>query len=533
MAYPVTVYRRLKPVCRAAVSPQIQWLMALMGCSADLASNAPSTPRATVDATLAENPVLIPRRTMDKRIFHLPQKIGQLVEKLLGRTRRREESSAYPGGTPRASSTLTVLIAGAHGFIGRQLAATLSAAGHYVIYGIRHVPADVDGRDYRQLDYAHPDVSWEAKLTGVDVVINAVGILRETRHQTFAAMHETGPIALFEASAKAGVKLIIQFSALGADADATSAYHLSKKAADEYLREQPIPSYILQPSLVFGLEGTSTRLFTRLASLPWLTLPDAGSAQVQPVHIDDVSALVLALLQHKPAKEAITVPVVGPEAVGLAAYLGSLRRQMRLGALRVARLPAWLTHVLAKVGDVFPGSVFTSETLSMLRRGNTADATAMSRFVGRPLIPIHAFIPPALASLVRRSALLDWLLPCLRASLALVWIVTGVISLGLYPTADSLALLQQVGLTQALAPWALYGAAGLDIALGLAVMLWPHRAWVWIAQLVLMGGYTAILSWKLPAFWLHPFGPLLKNLPMLAIIITLWQLEARNGLHRR
>jgi uncharacterized protein YbjT (DUF2867 family) len=428
---------------------------------------------------------------------------------------------------------MTVLIAGANGFIGRQLTAALTEAGHCVVYGVRQVPADVDGRDYRQLDYAHPDIAWEAKLTGVDVVINAVGILHETRHQTFAAMHETGPIALFEASARAGVKLIIHFSALGADADATSVYHLSKKAADDYLREQPIPSYILQPSLVFGLEGTSTRLFTRLACLPWLPLPDTGNALLQPVHINDVSALVLTLLMHKPAREAITIPVVGPEPIGLAAYLASLRWHMELNTLRVVRMPAWLTHLLAKVGDVLPGSAFTSETLRMLRRGNTADPKAMSRFVGRPLIPVNAFIPPSQGLLVRRSALLDWLMPFLRASLALVWIVTGVISLGLYPTADSLALLKQVGVSQTLAPWALYGAAGLDIALGLAIMFWPHRAWVWLAQLALMGGYTAILTWKIPAFWLHPFGPLLKNIPMMAVILTLWQLEAKHGLHRR
>ena len=31
--------------------------------------------------------------------------------------------------------------------------------------------------------------------------------------------------------------------------------------------------------------------------------------------------------------------------------------------------------------------------------------------------------------------------------------------------------------------------------------------------------------WRLPEFWLHPHGPMLKNLPMLALLLLLWRLE--------
>jgi hypothetical protein len=36
-----------------------------------------------------------------------------------------------------------------------------------------------------------------------------------------------------------------------------------------------------------------------------------------------------------------------------------------------------------------------------------------------------------------------------------------------------------------------------------------------------------IITVRLPEFWLHPFGPLLKNLPMLAGIFLLQQMERR------
>ena len=40
-----------------------------------------------------------------------------------------------------------------------------------------------------------------------------------------------------------------------------------------------------------------------------------------------------------------------------------------------------------------------------------------------------------------------------------------------------------------------------------------------------MAGYTAIISWRLPEFWLHPYGPMTKNLPMLALLAWLYTTE--------
>ena len=40
---------------------------------------------------------------------------------------------------------------------------------------------------------------WMARLQGVDAVVNAVGIIRETPRATFEALHHRAPRALFAA----------------------------------------------------------------------------------------------------------------------------------------------------------------------------------------------------------------------------------------------------------------------------------------------------------------------------------------------
>jgi hypothetical protein len=112
----------------------------------------------------------------------------------------------------------------------------------------------------------------------------------------------------------------------------------------------------------------------------------------------------------------------------------------------------------------------------------------------------------------------------LRVSIAIVWIATAVVSAGIYPVEESLALLARVGLTGTAALIALYGAAALDLALGIAAMA-VRRRWIWTLQLVVVLGYTAIITACLPEQWLHPYGPLVKNLPILAAMLLLRRAE--------
>ncbi len=422
---------------------------------------------------------------------------------------------------------MVVLLTGASGFIGRHLAEALLAAGHQVICAVRAPHKATDRRfAYVAADFSRDfeaDV-WQPRLVGVDVVINAVGIIRERGAQTFDAIHVRAPCALFAACAKAGIHLVLQISALGADRAACSKYHLSKKKADDFLAGLPLPSVIVQPSLVFGPDGASARLFTMLASLPVIVLPGQGKQAIQPIHIDDLVAAIVALLAT-PMKHGVRVPLVGPRPLSYASFLCGLRHAMGLGRARFLKLPMGLMRIAANIGTRMPNSLLDAENLKMLERGNTASAEPITALLRRAPREAEQFIPKDQAAAISLQARLRWLLPILRITIALVWIVTGIVSLGLYPVADSYALLTRVGVTGWLAPVMLFGAALMDLAFGIAILIMRRRRWLWLAQVAVILFYTAIISWRLPEFWLHPYGPLLKNLPMLAAIWLLFEVE--------
>jgi hypothetical protein len=108
----------------------------------------------------------------------------------------------------------------------------------------------------------------------------------------------------------------------------------------------------------------------------------------------------------------------------------------------------------------------------------------------------------------------------LRLSIVAVWLATAVVSIRELE-GQSASLLLAAGVQDpTLARLLILSGAGVDAALGLALLLRPAR-WSYLAALVVMVLMTAVATALDPALWLHPLGPLTKNLPIAAILLLL------------
>ncbi|MBU8977986.1 SDR family oxidoreductase [Lysobacter sp. MMG2] len=425
---------------------------------------------------------------------------------------------------------LRVLVTGATGLVGAAVVEALLRRGHDVLPATRdtaHALRRWPGRRAIAADFTFDvePAAWLPRLVGVDAVVNAVGIFREHGGETFRSMHETAPKALFEACAMARVRRVVQISALGADLRAETGFHRSKRVADQALLALPLEGCVVRPSVVFAPDGASTQLFLGWASLPWLPLPDEGEQRIQPLHLDDLAEAVAALV------EGDTVPhvldAVGPAALSLRAYLGALRAQLGLPVTRTVQVPGHWLNSGARLLQRGARHGFATDTLRMLARWNAGDAEAITALLGRPPRDVTHFIAPEHARTLLTFARLHWLLPMLRLSIAIVWLGAGLVTLGPYPIADSLALLPREGLPSVLARGALHTVAAVDILLGLS-MLWPPPRWLLKLQAAVIVAYTVVLGIAVPALWLHPLAPLLKNLPILAGLALLHELHDRD-----
>lgn len=277
---------------------------------------------------------------------------------------------------------MKILICGATGFVGRHLTETLQQAGHTVVRGVRKpsLPTDIAVDFSKDTDKA----VWLPRLQGIDAVVNVVGVLRDSVAQPMTRLHEQTPLALFAACQEAGVKRIVQGSALGVDQGIETPYFQTRRKAEAFVSQLPPPMcwLITRPSVIYGEDGASAKMFRLQASLPVHALPAGGVQRLQPVHIDDICEAIKNWLAD-PNAESQIVTCAGAEATDMRGMLDSYRQQQgKSGALHIS-IPLPLVKLAASLGDLIPSSPLSRDTLTMLTAGNTGDTTAFAKLLGR------------------------------------------------------------------------------------------------------------------------------------------------------
>ena len=108
----------------------------------------------------------------------------------------------------------------------------------------------------------------------------------------------------------------------------------------------------------------------------------------------------------------------------------------------------------------------------------------------------------------------------LRFSIVFVWLATAAASIWELH-GQSAMLLTDAGVRDASVAQALtLGGAAVDAVLGLAMLLKPSRG-VYLLAFAVMGAMTIVATVLAPSLWLHPLGPLTKNVPIAAVLWTL------------
>jgi uncharacterized protein YbjT (DUF2867 family) len=417
---------------------------------------------------------------------------------------------------------MRILVLGADGFIGGFIVAALNARGHEVISGSRRPsePASIACDFSRDVE---PEI-WIPRLSGIDVVINAVGILRESRANSFERIHVAGPQALFEGCVLAGVRRVIQISALGSPA--VGEYLASKHRGDEKLTKLDLDWTVIRPSLVYSTSGSygGTSLLRAMAAVPGvIVVPGSGEQQIQPIRAEDLGLLIARLVDTGAAKHQI-IAAVGPKRVSLLDYLRIVRRWLGLGPAKVIRVPLPLANCVAWLGEHLNDGPLGTTMWRMLQQGNVGSPEELYGIT--PLSVDQAFSAMPSAVQDRWHARLYFLSPILRVAIGILWIASGVVGF-MTPIARSDELLASAGISIDWIAPLVWTAGAVDFVLGvLALAAWRLEV-VAVLMCVSLVIYTVFIAATFPSAWLEPFGGLLKNLPLIPAVLIMGVLSSR------
>jgi uncharacterized protein YbjT (DUF2867 family) len=409
---------------------------------------------------------------------------------------------------------MKVLLLGADGFIGRHAAFHLRAQGVHVVAQARN-PARLKRMGFAtlQADLAnratHAPAFWAPHLDAQTHILNAAGLLTGTA-AAFEAVHVLAPTAAYAARHPGTQALLI--SAVGIEADTPFAQW--RRAGEAAARATE--AIILRAGLV--LADTSyggSSLIRALAALPFVTpVIGTGEQAFNPIHASDLAAVALECLQNPTPG---TYDIGGPQTVSQTGLLRATQSWLGLPQRPLLRIPLPLARRLGQIGDALRLGPISATSVAQLHQGVLADATPLLETLRHKPRPFTQFLQSRPAGTQDLwQARLYLLKPLIRLTLAALWLASAALGL-LTPSAS---YLPQIDLPASLAV-ILAKAGGLaDAALGLALLRdWRPKTTA-ILQLLLVAGYTLGLTLIAPALWLDPFGSLLKNLPVLALILT-------------
>ncbi|MDB5395563.1 MAG: complex subunit family protein [Rhodospirillales bacterium] len=280
------------------------------------------------------------------------------------------------------AGNLTTVVFGGGGFIGRHLVRRLGKADAIVRVPSRHVSrlgalrtAGVVGQIVPEIVNTFDEAELAGAIQEADVVINLIGILAESRANSFERIHVTLPERIAEASAAAGVKRLIHVSALGADAYSKSAYARSKAAGEEAIRGAFPQATILRPSIVFGPEDKFFNRFAAMALIsPALPLIGGGHTKFQPVYVGDVADAIMAAAT-RPDTQGEIYEVGGPATYSFRELMELILAEMGVMRLLVP-LPWGLARLQAAIAEFIPGKPLTRDQVELLKQDNVLSGIA-------------------------------------------------------------------------------------------------------------------------------------------------------------
>lgn len=129
------------------------------------------------------------------------------------------------------------------------------------------------------------------------VVIHLAARTANARLEEFRRDNVEGTLSLLEAAEAGDVAGLLHVSTIAVHFPATAHYPYaeSKREAETLVRDFPCPWTIVRPTIVLGRGSSIWDKLSKLAKAPVLVVPGPGTTRIQPIHVDDLVDVLLAI----------------------------------------------------------------------------------------------------------------------------------------------------------------------------------------------------------------------------------------------
>ncbi len=245
--------------------------------------------------------------------------------------------STAPAGD--AGAGRTVFVTGGTGFVGRAVVPRLERGGWSVVALARRPPADPGTTRWVAGDLLD-DAGYAEALAGCDTVVHLAALTGQAARDEYFRVNREGTERLLGAAKEAGVRRFLHVSTIAASYPKLDAYPYaqSKLESEERVRASGLGALVVRPTIVLGRDAPAWAALASLAKAPVMPVFGSGEVTIQPIDVDDLADLVVALAAGD-TWDGSCVDLGGPEALTMEQMLRRMRARLRGSEARVLHVP--------------------------------------------------------------------------------------------------------------------------------------------------------------------------------------------------
>ncbi|HEX3642479.1 MAG TPA: NAD(P)H-binding protein [Ktedonobacteraceae bacterium] len=283
-----------------------------------------------------------------------------------------------------------ILITGATGYIGHHLVSRLIDRGDRPRCLVRDIDRashilSADKVELVQGDTTRPD-SLAAAVQGIETIVHTAFITadrKETPENHYEETNVAGTQNLIKAAQDAGVKRMIEISGLGTKPDKPESYMQGRYLAEKMLMESSLEWTIIRPSVLFGKGAPFIKgLVELIQTAPVLPLIGGGKTMFQPIHVEDVVSVIIAVLDNSRRSAGKIYTIGGPEYYSFTQIFDELLQTMHKKRPKVYA-PRLLVGVgAAAMEAILPKPPLTKAAMTLFSFDNITDLDSVERDFG-------------------------------------------------------------------------------------------------------------------------------------------------------
>jgi NADH dehydrogenase len=230
----------------------------------------------------------------------------------------------------------SVFLTGASGFVGTRVRALLEHRGHEVHIVNRGAVPPAALRDAESYRHA---------LEQCSVVLHLAALTGKAPRQDYWSVNVEGSRILLEAAQRAGVRRVILTSTIAVRFPEPRYWYAQSKAeAERLVKKSGMAFVVVRPTMVGGRGSPVLQGLARLADLPLIPVPGGGQVRVQPILVNDLAEMMVALVETEQFDGQV-LEVGGREAVPLRELLERIRLRRRGRRAPLLPLPAGILRL--------------------------------------------------------------------------------------------------------------------------------------------------------------------------------------------